>query len=168
VITTTVVREIVAVTHSLETEIQQSQPFESPADRALLNVLRTSSLLEQASKRFFKQWGLTQTQYNALRILRGTHPSTLLCRELGERLVSPVPDVTRLIDRLTRKNLAYRTLDPADRRVIRLGITNEGLETLADIDEPLREWTERRLGHMSPRDLEELSRLLERARNTGS
>lgn len=156
------------MTPSLESEIRQSEPFESPADRALLNVLRTSSMLEQAATRFFKQWGLTQTQYNALRILRGSHPSTLLCRELGERMVSHVPDVTRLIDRLVRKNLAARTFDPKDRRVIRLGITEAGLETLASIDQPLREWTERQLGHMPARDLEQLSALLERARDTGS
>lgn len=153
---------------TLDVEIRQSHPFTNPADRALLNVLRTSSYLEQASTRFFKRWKLTQTQYNALRILRGSHPSTLLCRELGDRMVSPVPDVTRLVDRLIRKDLAYRAMDPDDRRVIRLGITELGLDLLGQIDEPLREWTDSQLGHMSPGELIQLSQLLESARERPS
>lgn len=153
---------------TLDVEIRQSHPFRNPADRALLNVLRTSSYLEQASTQFFKQWGLTQTQYNALRILRGSHPATLLCRELGERMVSPVPDVTRLVDRLIRKALVHRAMDPEDRRVIRLGITNAGLAVLSEIDEPLREWTDLQLGHMTAEDLNQLSQLLESARDRPS
>jgi len=153
---------------SLESEIQQSRRIDDPAERALLNVLRTSSSLEQAMSRFFKQWGLTRTQYNALRILRGSHPETLLCRELGARMVRPVPDVTRLIDRLIRKDLAVRTFDPHDRRVIRLGITQNGLDVLAQIGQPLRDWTLAEFGHMEDTELDQLSTLLERVRERDS
>lgn len=153
---------------SLESEIQQSRPFDDPAERALLNVLRTSSWLEQAISRFFKQWDLTRTQYNALRILRGSHPETMLCRELGDRMVRPVPDVTRLVDRLIRKDLAARTFDPRDRRVIRLEITERGLDLLAQIHQPLHDWTLAEFGHMSDSELEELSTLLERVREPNS
>jgi DNA-binding MarR family transcriptional regulator len=149
----------------LEREIRQRTPVAEPAERALLNLLRSAALLGQEHARFLRPHGLTPAQYNALRILRGAHPDTLPCGEVGARLVAPVPDVTRLLDRLAARGLARRERDPADRRVVRVGITAGGLERLAALDVPLAAWIGERLGGLSDRELESLSRLLERARS---
>lgn len=148
----------------LQEEIKQRRPFPSAAEEAFLNLLRTANLLGQLHARFFKPYGLTPTQYNALRILRGSHPDTLPCSDVGERMVTPVPDVTRLLDRLEAKGRVHRERDPRDRRVVRVGITAGGLKLLAAIDEPVEAWIERQLGHLGAEDLSRLSQLLERAR----
>jgi len=148
----------------LQKEIRQLRPFDSPAEEALLNVLRTAALLEAGEARFFRRFDLTPTQYNALRILRGARPETLTCTEVGERMVKPVPDVTRLLDRLQAKGLAFRGRDQRDRRVVKVGISEAGLALLAEIDRPLADWIDEQLGHVSDGDLLRLSALLERAR----
>ncbi len=149
---------------ALEREIAQSRGFDSPAQEALLNLLRTASLLERQQAAFFRPYGVTATQYNALRILRGRHPEPLACGTVGERLVTPVPDVTRLLDRLAAKGLIERHRATSDRRVVRVAITEAGLELLAKIDRPLAAWLEDQLGGLGARRLERLSRLLERVR----
>lgn len=151
------------MTDRLRAEIKQRQPF-TRVEEAFLNLLRTANLFEQHHARFFKPWGLTPTQYNALRILRGSHPGSLPCSEVGERMVTPVPDVTRLLDRLEAKGLVHRGRDPADRRVVRVEVSDTGLELLAGIDEPLEEWLAAQLGHLPDGELQRLSELLERAR----
>lgn len=149
----------------LEREIRQRTPVAEPAERALLNLLRSAALIGQEHARFLRPHGLTPAQYNALRILRGAHPEPLPCGEVGARLVAPVPDVTRLLDRLAARGLVGRERDAADRRVVRVGITPAGRERLAALDEPLAAWIRGRLGALSDRQLESLSRLLERARS---
>jgi DNA-binding MarR family transcriptional regulator len=148
----------------LEEEIRQGAPVAEPAERALLNLLRSAALLGQEHARFLRPHGLTPAQYNALRILRGAHPEPLPCGEVGARLVAPVPDVTRLLDRLAARGLVRRERDPADRRVVRVGITAEGLARLAAVDAPLTAWIRARLAKLGDRELETLSELLERAR----
>lgn len=149
----------------LQKEIRQRRPFDSPAEEALLNLLRTAALLDAGEARFFRQFELTPTQYNALRILRGAYPETLRCTEVGGRMVKPVPDVTRLLDRLQAKGLAFRSRDEQDRRVVKVGISEAGLALLTEIDQPLAEWIDDHLGHLPEEDLRRLSALLERARS---
>jgi len=119
-----------SMTPRLQDEIKQTRPFERLETEALLSVLRTSALLEHAIARALKPFGLTHTQYNALRILRGAGEGGLCGREVGERLVSPVPDVSRLLDRLAETGLIARKRDPEDRRQVKATITDEGLELL--------------------------------------
>lgn len=152
------------MSRKLEEEIRQQRPFE-PIEAVYLNLLRTASLIAQDHARFFKPFGLTPTQYNALRILRGSHPEPLPCSEVGERMVTPVPDVTRLLDRLAAKGWVARRRDRRDRRVVRVGITAAGLALLAAIDAPLRAWGRARLGHLSGEQLATLGELLVRARS---
>jgi len=148
----------------LEEEIRQRTTVAEPAERALLNLLRSAAVLGQEHARFLRPHGLTPAQYNALRILRGAHPETLPCGEVGARLVAPVPDVTRLLDRLAARGLARRERDPLDRRVVRVGITAGGLARLAALDAPLAAWIRTRLAGLSDGRLEVLSELLEQAR----
>lgn len=148
----------------LEAEIHQRRPVAHPAERAFLDLLRSAAVIGQDHARFLDPYGLTPAQYNVLRILRGAHPETLPCSEVGARLVAPGPDVTRLLDRLEAAGLVRRERDPGDRRVVRAGISEEGLARLAPLDAPLALWIRRRLGGLSRAELDELSGLLERAR----
>lgn len=148
----------------LQQDIHPDEPFASLAEAALLNLFRTASLLTQAHSHFFKPFELTSTQYNVLRILRSAHPEALGCGEVGQRMVTPVPDVTRLLDRLEAKGLVRRSRDRRDRRVVLVGIEEKGLALLARIDEPLETWLEETLSPLSGVELERLAELLERAR----
>lgn len=148
----------------LAREIHKKAPFESAAQEAQLNVMRTASMLSGPFERLFKAHGLSGATYNALRILRGAGPEGRRCSEIGEHLVSAVPDVTRLIDRLEATGLVKRVRGSEDRRVVTVRITPAGLALLKRLDQPILDLHERQLGHMSRKDLETLSLLLCRAR----
>lgn len=142
----------------LREEIQQHRPFQSRQEEAYLNLQRTAAVLEQTLAHWLKRAELTPTQYNVLRILRGADPEALRCSEVGERMVTPVPDVTRLLDRLEAADLVSRERDTVDRRVVKVGITDLGLERLARLDATLQE---RLREMMSPLDDAELGTLVE-------
>jgi DNA-binding MarR family transcriptional regulator len=154
---------------NLNREIQQEKPFVSLEEEAFLGLQRTASLLIQALGRELKAYDLTPAQYNTLRILRGAEPDALTCGgltcgEIGERLVSPGPDVTRLLDRLEQGGLVIRLRDAEDRRVVRARITEKGIELLGRLDEPVGEMLARLLGNLGPAKLRSLVSLLEQAR----
>jgi DNA-binding MarR family transcriptional regulator len=149
---------------TLSREIQQEKPFVSLEEEAFLGLQRTASLLIQALGRELKGYDLTPAQYNTLRILRGAGPDALTCGEIGERLVSPGPDVTRLLDRLEQGGLVTRLRDAEDRRVVRARITEKGIDLLDRLDEPVGEMLARLLGNLGPAKLKSLVALLEQAR----
>jgi DNA-binding MarR family transcriptional regulator len=144
----------------LEEEIRQAAPFGSLEEEAFLSLQRTASLLLQAIGRELKVADLTPAPYNLLRILRGAGGEALTCGEIGERLVSPGPDVTRLLDRLEGRRLVERERDPEDRRVVRARITAAGEALLAELDAPVDAALKRLLGHLGGGRLQELSALL--------
>jgi DNA-binding MarR family transcriptional regulator len=113
--------------------------------------------------RLFRRFGLTPQQYNILRILRGEgRPLPIL--EIAARMITVVPGITGLIDRLEAASLVERKRCEQDRRVIYVAIAPQAIEILAQIDEPLTALHKRILGHMTPSELMSLSRLLEKAR----
>jgi DNA-binding MarR family transcriptional regulator len=151
----------------LADEIQQRKPFGSLAEEAFLALQRTAGLLLLALGRELKEHDLSPAQYNLLRVLRGASESedgALTCGEIGERLVSPGPDVTRLLDRLESRHLLRRERDPGDRRVVRARITAPGLALLQELDRPVDAALERLLGHLEEGRLRELLSLLASAR----
>lgn len=152
------------MTSLLQEEIRQTRPFVSLEEEAFLNLQRTANSLLQNITRSLKSYELTPTQYNVLRILRGSHPEKLTCGDIGGRMVTPDPDVTRLLDRLEKRSLVQRTRDSVDRRVVRAGITPSGLELLEDLDSPVPEWLNYCLGHLAENELQTLIDLLEKAR----
>ncbi len=149
---------------TLSREIHQEKPFVSLEEEAFLGIQRTASLLIQALGRELKGHDLTPAQYNTLRILRGAEPDALTCGEIGERLVSPGPDVTRLLDRLEQGGFVTRLRDAEDRRVVRARITEKGIELLACLDEPVGRILGRLLGPLGKERLRTLVALLEEAR----
>lgn len=148
----------------LRAEIKQSAPFMSLEQEVFLNVLRTAAELEHAVAEGLKPYGLTPTQYNVLRILRGAGPEGLCRNEVGDRMLTPVPDATRILDRLADAGLVVKERDGTDRRYVTTRIAHEGLELLAELDQPIAEMHHRELGHMGPAELRRLADLLETAR----
>lgn len=145
-------------------EIRQGRPFANREEEVFLSLQRTASLLMTALARDLKAHDLTPAQYNLLRILRGAGSEALTCGEIGERLVSPGPDVTRLLDRLEQRGLLARERDPEDRRIVRARITDEGLAVLARLDAPVEKTMTRLLGHLGEERLRTLCELLDKAR----
>ena len=152
------------MTATLQREIKKKTPFELPEQEAMLNLLRTADHLQIRFIRLFRKFGLTPQQYTVLRILRGEgNPLPIL--EIASRMITVVPGITGLIDRLEAASLVERKRCENDRRVIYVAIAPRALEILADIDQPLALLHKETLGHMSPADLTSLSRLLEKARH---
>lgn len=149
---------------SLKLEIEQQRPFSSPEEEALLNLLRTSDCLERAVQRKTRAWGITATQYNVLRILRGAQPDGLPCAAIGKRMIAAEPDITRLLKRLKALKLIRQRRDRQDRRVVWTQISQAGLDLLRSMDPAIEQAPGELLGHMSRAQLAQLIRLLERAR----
>lgn len=145
-------------------EIRMSRPFSSPAEEAFLNLWRSANHLQQGLIEVLRRADLTPTQYNVLRILRGSSPEALTCGQVGERMVTREPDVTRLLDRLEKRGLIERTRDQRDRRVVTIRITPAGLESLAGLDQPVADFHVAQLRHMERGEVEALIDLLEKAR----
>lgn len=149
---------------SLKQEIVQQRPFSSLQEEAVLNVMRTADCLHRTFQRVSKQWGITGTQYNVLRILRGAQPQGLTCSAIGHRMITAEPDITRLVARLKALKLVRQHRDRNDRRVVWTQISAQGLELLAQMDPIILEMPQRLLQHLSPQELNELIRLTELAR----
>ena len=149
---------------ALKQEIVQARPFASTEEEALLNLLRTADCLQRAFQRMSREWGVTSTQYNVLRILRGSHPQGLTCSAIGERMITAEPDITRLLARLKAQKLIRQHRDRHDRRVVWTQISEAGLDLLQQMDPLIQQEPKNLLGHLSERDLTELTRLLELAR----
>jgi DNA-binding MarR family transcriptional regulator len=151
-------------TPKLQHDIKKKRPFELLEEEAALNIVRTSDQLQIRFARLLREFGLTSpTQYNILRILRGEgKPLPIL--EIASRTIAVVPGITGLIDRLEKAGLVSRMRCEKDRRVIFVALTDQGIKTLADLDEPLVALHRELTGHMTQGDLKDLVRLLEKLR----
>jgi DNA-binding MarR family transcriptional regulator len=148
----------------IRAEIKQTKPFKTLEEEAFVALVRTADQLARRGAEMLKQHGLSPTQYNALRILRGAGEQGLACSEIGERMINHDPDITRLTDRLERRGLVLRSRERKDRRVITTRITSAGLELLRSLDRPVEEFNRQLLGPLGERQLRSLIRLLEAAR----
>jgi DNA-binding MarR family transcriptional regulator len=126
-------------------------------------LLRLSDRLAQDAELLIKSHGLTATQYNVLRILRGAGPDGLPCKRIGDRMISRDPDMTRLLDRMEKHSWITRERQTEDRRVIKTRITAAGLEILRKLDAPVDELHKKQFGHLSAGKLKALADALEEA-----
>jgi len=149
---------------SIQDEIQQTKPFASLEDEALVALQRTADRLHWRLSEMLKEHGLSPTQYNALRILRGAGDEGRACSEIAERMINRDPDITRLVDRLERRGLAQRSREGRDRRVITTRITPAGLKLLEALDRPIEEFNRKMMGPLGEQQLDTLIRLLNSAR----
>jgi DNA-binding MarR family transcriptional regulator len=149
----------------LQQEIKKRLPFEVAEQEAALNVIRTADRLGLAFARLFRCHGLTGPQYNILRILRGVGVPGLASMEIAGRLLTCVPDITRLVDRLEAGGLAARERSADDRRVVHVRVMPRGLRLLEKLDAPVIALHRQLLGHLKSNELAELSRLCVKARS---
>ena len=156
------------MTLNLKEEIKQTKPFTSLEQEAMLSIQRTDALLGYSIIEVLKPYDVTPTQYNVLRILRGAGPLGLCREDIRERLISQVPDVTRLLDRMEEAGLVGRERDPVDRRLVTSRITDAGLALLEKLEAPIARLHERQLGHMTKTELRSLITLLAKARERES
>ena len=149
--------------NQLQRELKKKKPFESAEQEATLNIIRTNDQFQNRFGRLFRQYNLTSSQYNLLRILRG-EGQPMPCLEIAERMVQVVPAMTGLIDRLEKQELVRRDRCVKDRRVIFVELTEKGTQLLQQLDQPVLDLHHALVGHLSQDELKQLSRLLEKCR----
>lgn len=152
----------------LQHEIGKLHPFDCKEQEVYLNLERTTDFLRRGVEELFRPHELSGTQYNVLRILRGAklyeHRDSLPCGEIGQRMVTRDPDITRLLDRLEKRGLLTRARQTDDRRVVKVQITDAGIEMLSKLDEPLVQLHRQQLAHLPAEQLQALNDLLEACR----
>ena len=149
---------------SLKEEIHKRDPFESVEHEAILSIMRTADVLARPAFGLLTKFSLSPAQYNVLRILRGVGGDGLPCGQITQHMLTREPDMTRLLDRLQRRELITRCRPESDRRVVRARLTPAALSLLAEIDEPLMQLVRSQLAHMESQQLSTLIQLLALAR----
>ena len=142
--------------------LKQEKPFSSGEQEVVLGLLIAAARVMEPWAKFLKTTAeLTTNQYNVLRILRGSHPAMLACSDIAERMIERDPDITRLIDRLEARGLVKRIRSRRDRRVVEVGITDEGLALVRRLDPHVQQMPKALLGHLGAGKLGRLRTLLE-------
>ena len=148
----------------LRQEIHQTKAIRLLEEETSLNIVLTADLLMQKLMVVLKPHALSPTQYNVLRILRGAGNGGASCKDIGGRMVTPDPDITRLMDRLERRGLLTRDRAKEDRRVVTHKLTPAGLELVNALDDPIEQTHREIMRHMAKGKLRELVALLEELR----
>jgi DNA-binding MarR family transcriptional regulator len=138
--------------------------FRSREQEATLGLLRTADAVKRSLAQVIEPHGITPQQYNVLRILRGAGAEGLPTLTIGERMIEQTPGVTRLVDRLERKDLVARSPCPKDRRRVFCKITPKGLDLLKELDDPVNRWDMQAVAVLQPSDIDSLINLLDRVR----
>jgi DNA-binding MarR family transcriptional regulator len=152
------------MTRRLRDELQQTKPFDGPEQEAWLEIQRTAAVTARWVVEALGPSGLTPSQFNVLRILRGARPEALACARIAERMVEHDPDLTRLLDRLAAAGLVEKTRDGKDRRVVNVAITKAGLAVVEKASVAVRRRIVAGLSSVPKSKLETLSDLLELVR----
>lgn len=146
-------------------ELQQRKPFRHLEEEVFLNIQRTADSMMQEIHDVLRPFGLSVTQYNVLRILRGAGAAGVTCKDIAARMITRDPDITRLLDRLERRNLLTRARAKEDRRFVSIRITDEGLALLGDLDLPIENKQLELMSHATPQQLRDVIELLELLRD---
>lgn len=146
-------------------EIGKKGPFACLEEEATLNLLRTADRVMGYFETFFKPTGLTPTQYNVLRILRGVSPKGVACQMIARWMITRDADLTRLLDRLESRGFIRRQRQQDDRRVVHIFITEAGLQQLSELDSATVEMNQMIFGQVEKQRITGLIELLEHVRN---
>ena len=146
----------------IEEEIQQSK-FRNVHHKVAVNLLYTAAWLDDRNKNFFKEYGITNQQFNILRILRGQLPNKISGAEIKNRMLDQNSDVSRLLDRLVLKKLVTKNQCPKDKRAVDVLITEPGLALLKKIDGKMDE-NDLAVFHLTKTEATQLSDLLDKCR----
>ena len=147
---------------SLQAELKKREPFACAEQQAMIAVWRVSDWSMNRFGALFREYGLTSSQYNVLRILRGAG-EPLPVQEVAGRMIQPVPAMTGLVDRLEKAELVERRRISEDRRVIHVAITKKGEAVLKKLDQPVLELHEKLLAGLTKNEVKQLVSLLEKA-----
>jgi DNA-binding MarR family transcriptional regulator len=145
---------------TLQQDIRQSKPFSSLQQEAYLSVVRTTSALTDRVEDLLKPYGISGTQYNVLRILRGAGEGGLCRNELRDRMLTRMPDMTRLLDRMEEAGLVTRSRERDDRRMVLTRITVRGRDLLGELDGPMTDLHRDQLARLTDEQLRSLIDLL--------
>jgi DNA-binding MarR family transcriptional regulator len=148
----------------LQKEIRQSKAIRLLEEEATLNIMRTADQLNLQLMDVLKPHGLSGTQYNVLRILRGAGESGASCKDVASRMVTRDPDVTRLMDRLEKRGILRRDRAKEDRRVVTHRLTGAGLDLVNQLDRPVEAAHQKAMQRLKPEQLRTLIGLLEELR----
>ena len=150
---------------TIEQEIKQKK-FKDIYIKSDINILYTAGWVQGNQTRMFKKYGISQQQYNVLRILRGQHPKPVMLSQITERMIDKMSNATRLVDKLVLKKLATRELNPNSRRQVDINITNDGLDLLLLIDKEIdAQQPPLHYLNLSVKELEQLNVILDKIRN---
>lgn len=147
---------------NIKEEIKQSQ-FRNNNQEISINIIYTAGWLANRHKDFFNQFGITSQQYNILSILRGQHPNSISGADIKSRMMDKNSDVSRLLDRLTAKDLIVKRQCPNDKRAADIGINENGLRLLQNIDNNIKE-LDSIVSNLSESEAKQLSQLLDKVR----
>lgn len=145
---------------SLQNELKKRGPFDSLEQEAMLALMRTSDLLENRLARLLREYGLTLTQYNVLRILRG-EGKALPCLEVADRMIQVAPAITRVVDQLLKLELITKTQSDSDRRVYEIELTPTATKLLKKMDKPVLDLHGKLMTKVTKSDLRAMLRILE-------
>ena len=145
----------------IEDEIKQSK-FKNPSQKAVINLIFTASWLQGKHQDFFKSFGLTNQQFNILRILKGQYPKSTSATEIKSRMLDKNSDVSRLLERLAAKSLITKQVCPNDKRAADITITEAGLTILTDLEK--RQTEIDGVLNLSEDEANQLSNLLDKSR----
>ena len=153
-----------ATPSAIQRELQQTRPFHSIGAEAMIGIMRTSALIQRRLNAIVSREGITQPQYNVLRILRGAGEAGIPTLAIRDRMVDASPGVTRLVDRLERAGYARRERSAPDRRQVLCRITAAGLSLLSRLDGPISAYDDEAVAMLSAAEKRELVRLLDAVR----
>ena len=148
----------------IEQSIKQSK-FESPFQKAVINIIYTANWLRDQQTELFKQHDILPQHYNVLRIVNGKHPKSVSPGDIKEVMLDKGNDVTRLVDKLVKMGLLKRSLCEENRRKIDIHLTDKGVKFLKEISEPMRKQYNNIKKVLSEKEAENLSNLLDKLRD---
>ena len=154
------------MTKELREEIRQSRPFRSLEQEAYLNIVRTAAQLTDSFEQMLAPWGITTSQFNVLRILQGAEPDGLCRNDVRDRMLTRMPDMTRLLDRMEKAGLVSRERSTIDRRLVSTRITPKGTRLVQELEPSVTEEHRGTLGHLTKDQLHALIDLLSQARDS--
>ena len=149
---------------TLRDELKKRGPFASLEQEATLAIMRTSDLLENRVARLLRENGLTMSQYNVLRILRG-EGKPLPCLEVADRMIQVAPAITRVVDQLLTSELITKVQSEQDRRVYVIELTSAAKRLLKKLDQPVLDMHASLLSSVKQADMKALVRILESVRD---
>lgn len=146
-------------------ELIKTKPYKDPHQRAFINIIYTGSWLVGKLNQVMKPYGITEPQYNVLRILKGQHGNAINLFEIQSRMVQPMSNVSRLIDKLLNKGFVSRTERKENRRMVDISITDKGLQLIDDLEEPIQKTFKKINDNLKKEEARQLAEWLDQLRN---